>query len=44
VQAVVERLRDQRMVGDFALADDVLQARDLVGEHRRQQVLRLHPL
>ncbi|MEO6031218.1 MAG: hypothetical protein ABIP61_04820 [Burkholderiaceae bacterium] len=43
-QAVVHGLRDQRMVGHFALADDVLQARHLVGEHGRHQVFGLHPL
>ena len=44
MQAVVERLRDQRMVGHLALADEVLGAGDLVGEDRRQQVLGLHAL
>ena len=44
VQAVVQRLRDQRMVGHLAFADQVLGAGDLVGEHRRQQILRAHAL
>ena len=34
VQAVGDRLADQRMVGDLALADEVLGAGDLVGEDR----------
>ena len=44
VQAVVQRLRHQRVVGHLALADDVLQAGHLIGEHAGQQVLGLHPL
>ncbi|MCY1273399.1 hypothetical protein D9M70_220080 [compost metagenome] len=44
VQAVVQRLRHQRVIGNLPLADDVLQARHLVGEHRRQQVLAAHAL
>ena len=43
-QAVVQGLRDQRMVRHLAFADDVLEAGDLVGEYRRHQVLGLHPL
>ena len=42
-QAVAQRLGDQRMIGDLALADDVLQAGQLVGEHHRDQVLRVLP-
>ena len=42
VQAVGDRLADQRVVGDLALADDVLQAGELVGEDRRDQVLGVH--
>ena len=34
--------RDQRMVGDLALADQVLGAGELVGKDRRDQVLGLH--
>ncbi|MNF39885.1 hypothetical protein D3C84_208800 [compost metagenome] len=44
VQAVVEGLRHQRVVGDLAFADDVLQAGHLVGEHRGQQVFAAHAL
>ena len=43
-QAVVHGLLDQRMIGHLALADDVFQAGDLIGEHRGEQVLALHPL
>ena len=32
------------MVGDFTVARDVFQAGKLVGEHRREEVLRLHAL
>ena len=37
-----DRLIGQRMVGNFALADQILGAGDLVGEHGRDQVFRLH--
>ena len=40
LQAVGERLLDERMVGDLALADDVFEAGELVGEDDRDQVLR----
>src|SRR6185437_14871898 len=30
------------MVGDLELAGEVLRARDLIGEYRRQQILRRH--
>ncbi len=43
-QAVVQGLADQRVVGNLALADDVLQAGDLVGEHGGEQVLAAHAL
>ncbi len=36
VEAVAHRLRDQRVLGDFAVAGEVLGARDLVGEDRRR--------
>ena len=39
VQAVVQRLCDQRVVGNLAFADDVLRASLLVGEDHGQQVL-----
>ena len=42
VQAVGDRLVGQRMVGNLALADEVLGAGDLVGEDRGDQVFRLH--
>ena len=44
VQAVVDRLPHERMVGNLAVADDVFGARDLVGEHRRHEVVGAHPL
>jgi hypothetical protein len=43
VQAVVEGLLDQRVVGNLPLADDVLQARS-GREHRGDQVLAAHAL
>ena len=42
-EAIGDRLADQRMVGDLALADQVLGAGELVGEDRRDQVLGVHP-
>ena len=44
VQAVVDRLRDERMIGNLALAGEVLGARDLVGKHRGEQVVGAHAL
>ena len=44
IMTVVEGLGDQRMRRDLALAGQVLGARDLVREDRREQVLGLHPL
>ena len=44
VQAVVDRLLHQRVLGDLAVADDVLAAGDLVGEHGGDQVLGRHAL
>ena len=41
-EAVGDRLADQRMVGDLALADQVLGAGELVGEDRGDQVLGVH--
>ena len=43
-QAVVQGLVDQRVIRHLALAHDVFQAGDLIGEHRGEQVLALHPL
>ena len=40
----MQRLVDQRMIGNLALAHDVFQARDLIGEHRGKQVFALHAL
>ena len=42
VQAVGDRLIGQRMIGDLAIAGDVLSAGHLVGEHAGDQILRLH--
>ena len=44
VQAVVEGLRDQRVVGNLALADDVFQAGHLIRKHAGEQVLGAHAL
>ena len=44
VQAVVDGLPHERMIGDLAVADEVVGARDLVGKHRRHQVLGAHAL
>ena len=38
------RLLDERMIGDLAVAGDVLEAGGGVGEHRGQQVVGQHPL
>ena len=43
VQAVVDGLAGQRVVGNLALADQVFGAGDLVGKHRRDEVLGVHP-
>ncbi len=42
VEAVGDRLADQRMIGDLALAGQVLGAGDLVGKDRREQILGIH--
>ncbi|MNE45677.1 hypothetical protein D3C80_1399740 [compost metagenome] len=44
MQAVVEGLFDQRVIGYLPLAGDVLQAGDLVWEHGGHQVFALHAL
>ena len=45
VQAVDDRLRDERMVGNLDVAGgEVLAAGDLIGKDRRQQVLGVHAL
>ena len=41
-QAVGDRLADQRMVGDLALARQIFRAGDLVGKDRRDQILGAH--
>ena len=43
-QTVLNGLLHQRMVGNLAVAGDVLQAGQLVREHRGQEVLRFHAL
>ena len=43
-EAVANRLADQRVIGDLAVAGDVLQARGRVWEHRRHQIVGEHPL
>ena len=42
VQAIGDRLADQRVVRDLALADQILGAGDLVGKDRRDQVFGFH--
>ena len=44
VQAIAQRLIDQRMVGQLALAHEVLGTGDLVGKHDRQQIFRAQAL
>ena len=44
VQAIVQGLLDQRMVGNLALADEILGAGDLIRKHRREQILGFHAL
>ena len=44
VEAVVDGLPHQRMIGDLAIAGDVLQAGGGVGERGREEIFRLHPL
>ena len=43
-QTIVNRLSHQWMIRDFAIARDILQASQLVGKDRRQQILRFHAL
>jgi hypothetical protein len=42
VQAVRDGLAHQRMVRDFALAGEIFGTGDLVGKHRRDQILGAH--
>ena len=44
MQAVVHRLRDQRVIGHFERSGQVLLATDLRREHGRQQIVGDHPL
>ena len=44
VEAIVERLPHQRVIGDLTIARDVLQAGGGVREGGGEQILRLHPL
>ena len=43
-EAVVDRLVDERVIGNLALAGEVLLAGDLVREHVGDQILGVHPL
>ena len=43
-QTILDRLIHQRVIGYLPVADDVLEAGDLVGEYRGQQVIRFDPL
>ena len=43
-EAIADRLRNQWMIGDLPIARDILQARGRIGEDRRHQVVRQHPL
>ena len=44
VQAVVNRLMHERMIGNHAVAGDVFEARKLVGKHGGEQVFGFHAL
>ena len=41
-EAIAHRLPHQRMIGNDDVADEVLAARDLVGEHGGEQVFGVH--
>ncbi len=43
-KAIVNALFDQRMIRNFPVAYDVLEAGELIGKNRGQKVLRFHPL
>ena len=43
-EAVADRLVDQRMIGNLAIARDVLEARGRVRKHRGHQIVGLHAL
>ena len=44
VQAIVERLRDQGVIGNLPLADDVFETGNLIRKHRGEQILGFHAL
>ena len=44
VEAVADRLLDERVIRDFAIARDVLEAGGRVGERRGEQIVGLHAL
>ena len=44
VQAVVKRLRDERVIGNLSFADDVFQTCDLIRKHRAEQIFAAHAL
>ena len=44
LEAVAHRLRDQRMIGNLAIAGDVLEAGRGIGKDRRHQIVGQHPL
>ena len=44
IQAIVNGLIHQRMVGQFTLADQIFAARHLIGKHRREEVFGRHAL
>src|SRR5262249_4892080 len=43
-EAIVNRLFHQWMIRDFAVAHDMLQARELIWENCSQKIFRFHPL
>ena len=43
-EAITNRLRDERVIGNLTVAGDVLEARGGIGEDRRQQIRGEHPL
>ena len=44
MQTVIDGLLDQGMIGNFAFADEVFRASDLIWKYRRDQVFRRHAL
>ncbi len=43
-EAIINRLLHERMIRNLAVAHDVFEACELVGENCRQKILRFHPL